>query len=1455
MTSSQPPDWPLSLAQLGLWFERQFQPDEPSHSIGEVVEIRGAIDPAVLLRCLERVARESDALHTRFIDGESEPRQRIESSPAARAAVTAAAIDFVDLSADPDPRGAMRDLVRRRMDQPLSPLDPVLFSFCLIQLASDRFAWHQRYHHIVVDVFGYSLIARRVAELYADLSQGREGSAPWFAPPTRLLEIEAAYLASEAFAADQAFWQSYLAQLPAPTRFGGGPGNVPGSGPGDRSAGTSTRPLRSTGRIERPVAQALAALSRDAGTSLARGLVAAVALCLFRVTGARELSMALPMSGRTSKTLTIPCAMSNTLPMHLSVRPDMTMTELIRHVDEAIKAIAPHQRYPASRLYLDAKRLRGYGSDFGPVVNVIPFKEGVRFGEFPSRAFNTSARSAPDLSFAFFVDSEEGIDLHCTANPERYSAQELATHQRRLLHVIASIAGQARTPAASPPPIGRLDILEEAERHRLLVDGNGPRPLPVEATLPALFEQQAARAPDAVAVSFEGASLRYGELNQRANRLAHRLIAMGIGPGSIVALAVPRSPALIEGLLAILKAGAAYLPLDLDYPPERLRFMLTDAAPACIVRMSAGGPALAASGTPAVCLDDPSLVDALLASPSTNPVDADRTRPLRPRDSAYVLYTSGSTGRPKGVAGTCLALLNRLRWDVREAGGDTVYAQRTTPNFIDFLWEVLSPLFAGQRLVIVPPAVGRDIDGLIDLLAAERVTRIVLVPSLLQALLDSGEALARRLPALRYWSCGGEALPPALARRFREALPDALLLNLYGTSEFWDAAGWINEALADTGGPSVPIGRPLPGVQVYVLDGWLQPVPAGGVGELYVAGAGLARGYLHRPGLTAERFVANPFGAPGERMYRTGDLARWRLDAEGVLDYLGRADHQVKVRGFRIEPGEIEAALAGHPAVKQAAVLAREDAASGRRLVAYLVPDPAGLPERERGPAFSLFYFADASQDPDGELYRLYLEGARFADQHGFSAVWTPERHFTKVAAAFPNPSVLSAALAMITRRVQLRAGSVVLPLHHPVRVAEEWSVVDHLSRGRVGIAFASGWVPEDFIFAPDRYADRFQVMLDGVAQVRELWRGGALPARNGVGHETQVRLQPRPLQAELPTWITATRSPATFEEAGRIGANVLTALLSQTVPELTQNIRRYREALRAHGHDPAAHTVTVMLHTLVGPDDETARQWAHEPMVEYFRSHTALRESVSRELAGEMPNRTFGEVDAESLIAAAVGRYFGASSLIGGPERCLALVRRLEEAGVDEFACLVDFGVATDRVLEGLVHLETVMRRARQAPPPEDAALRAWLGARLPDHLVPAQIVWLDALPLTPNGKLDRQALPAPPMTARVRRAPSTPAEEQLARLFAEVLGLPEVGVDDSFFDLGGHSLLGMKLINRLRTAMGVEIGVHALFEASTVAQLAGRLATAPKARTALRSVRRSHQVPPASVDYDNRL
>jgi natural product biosynthesis luciferase-like monooxygenase protein len=527
----------------------------------------------------------------------------------------------------------------------------------------------------------------------------------------------------------------------------------------------------------------------------------------------------------------------------------------------------------------------------------------------------------------------------------------------------------------------------------------------------------------------------------------------------------------------------------------------------------------------------------------------------------------------------------------------------------------------------------------------------------------------------------------------------------------------------------------------------------------------------------------------------------------------------VKVRGFRIEPAEVEAALLAHDQVKQAVVVAREDEPGETRLVAYVVA-PSELPVSAAPMQFSLFYFAESEQKgQEAEKYRLYIEGAKQADRLGFSAVWTPERHFTELAAAYPNPSVLSAALAMVTRRIQLRAGSVVLPLHHPVRVAEEWSVVDNLSGGRVGVSFASGWVPNDFVFAPEAYSDRHQRMLADIAKVQQLWRGEAVTLRNGIGEQTPVRMLPRPIQAELPIWLTAAQSPKTFEAAGKLGVNVLTALMTQTVSELAEKIALYRSALKRHGHDPAKGVVSVMLHTFVAPTEEMARQTVKEPLSAYLRSHAHLRELTFKD-RGWMGG--INHEDIEQLIPLSVERYLGTSTLIGSPETCLPMVQRLKEIGVDEVACLIDFGVGTDVVLENLEHLQSLANRSRKIF--DIGALRTALKQRLPDHMIPSAIVVLDALPLTPNGKLDRRALPVPEGRQKAAGyvAPRTPVEEALASIWAEVLRLDRVGITDNFFELGGHSLLAMRMVARVRDQLGVELPLRALFEAPVIENLA---------------------------------
>ena len=482
------------------------------------------------------------------------------------------------------------------------------------------------------------------------------------------------------------------------------------------------------------------------------------------------------------------------------------------------------------------------------------------------------------------------------------------------------------------------------------------------------------------------------------------MIGLGIGPEVLVGVCLDRSATMVVALLAILKAGGRLLPLDPKYPEARLAFMLRDARVAIVLAQQRTLLRLPKHAARSVDLD--SDWDASAQGRPEYPAVE-----IGPDNLAYVMYTSGSTGEPKGIAATHRGTVNRLAWmwSAYPFGPGEVCCARTSLGFVDSVWEIFGPLLGGAPTVIVPDDNLRDVERLVTILAECRVTRLVLVPSLLAALLDATGGLGARLPGLRYCVTSGEALGADLAERFRRAVPGAALINLYGSTE---VAGDVTCYDADAAAPpsGVPIGRPIWNTRVYVLDAWLEPVPMGVAGELYVAGAGLARGYLNRPDLTAERFLADPHNSePGSRMYRTGDLARWRPD--GMLEFLGRADDQVKIRGFRVEPGEIEAALRGHPAVTQAAVVARDDATVGNHLVAYIVPAPGAEPTaptlRAHLAAFLPEYMVPAVYvvlkalplTPSGKLDRTALPAP---EESGLAALgaYTAPRNSTEVAMA-----------------------------------------------------------------------------------------------------------------------------------------------------------------------------------------------------------------------------------------------------------------------------------------------------------------------------------------------------------------------------------------------------------------------------------------------------------------------
>jgi amino acid adenylation domain-containing protein len=479
-------------------------------------------------------------------------------------------------------------------------------------------------------------------------------------------------------------------------------------------------------------------------------------------------------------------------------------------------------------------------------------------------------------------------------------------------------------------PVGSIDVLPRSERARVLEEWNRTdAEYPAGSCIHEVFEAQVERTPDAAAVVFDGGQLSYAELNRRANRLAHHLRSLGVGPDVRVGICVERSPEMMVGLLALLKAGGAYVPLDPAYPADRLAYMLADSAPAAVLTQARLRDRVAGTDAPVLELDGDAARWA--GEPEENP----ERGALRPSHLMYVMYTSGSTGRPKGVAIQHRNVVNRLAWLQRDWGlepGDAIL-QSTTLSFDVSVYEILWPISVGGRVVLARTEGQMDPGYLVETIQRERIGTVNFVPSMLQLFLEHPDV--ERCTFLKRAPCGGEALSPMLARRFRERLPWVSLHNRYGPTEAATSVSMRVERLPG-GGTPMPIGRPVSNTRVYVLDARGEPVPAGVAGELYIGGAGVGRGYLGRPELTAERFVADPFGAePGARLYRTGDLARWLPD--GTIEFLGRTDFQAKVRGFRIEPGEIEARLMEHPDVREAVVLVREDAPGDKRLVAYVL--------------------------------------------------------------------------------------------------------------------------------------------------------------------------------------------------------------------------------------------------------------------------------------------------------------------------------------------------------------------------------------------------------------------------------------------------------------------------------------------------------------------------------------
>ncbi|MEU9186969.1 amino acid adenylation domain-containing protein, partial [Streptomyces sp. NPDC048484] len=901
----------LMAGQLGVWHAQQLNPDNPIYNMGEYVEINGKVDTVLFEAAARRVVQEVDCFRLRFEGTADEvPRQHFDLGGDWL-------FHVIDVSGEEDPRSSAESWMQADMRRPADLQGGRLFTHAIFKVDEDLFFWYERMHHIIADGLAGVLIATRVAAAYTALLVGESLTEGAFPSSSVLMDADADYRASAEFELDREYWTDRLSDHPQPVSLSG------------REPSTTPHELtRHTLRIPPEAAAELRSSARRLGTSLSGLALAASAAYLHRATGQEDIILGVPVMGRASALRNIPGMTANIVPLRLTVQPKATARELVKQVSRGVRDALRHQRYRYEDILRDLK-LVGRSGLYPLLINIVSFDYDLKFGDAPGSAHGLGGINFNDLSISVYDRSSDGsISVVVDANPDLYSREAAHEHAAKFLDVMNWMAR-----STAEERVHQITLMSRSEQ-RLVLEGwnDTAREVPA-ATLPELFQAQAARTPDATALVFEDLELSYGELNARANRLARLLIDRGVGPESLVAVMMHRSVDLVVALLAVVKAGGAYVPIDPDYPADRITYVLADAQPLLVLTSTDLASRLTDSHPPYVALDADRTTTALKDLQDTDPTDTERRTPLLPAHPAYVIYTSGSTGQPKGVAVPHTGLVNWLTWmqDAYNLTASDRVLQKTPFGFDVSVREFFWPLLQGATLVVAKPSGHRDPEYLAELIQRERVTIAHFVPSLLQVFLR--EPAAAACTDLRAVFCSGEALPGDVAGQFRNVL-DVPLHNLYGPTEASvEVTAWTCDS--DTSRSSVPIGRPVWNTQVYVLDAALRPSPVGVAGELYLAGIQLARGYLDRPGLTAQRFVANPF-TPGERMYRTGDLARWNADRQ--LEYLGRTDDQVKIRGFRIELGEVEAALLSHPSVAQAAVMVREDRPGDKRLVGYLVP-------------------------------------------------------------------------------------------------------------------------------------------------------------------------------------------------------------------------------------------------------------------------------------------------------------------------------------------------------------------------------------------------------------------------------------------------------------------------------------------------------------------------------------
>ncbi|MCX4094353.1 non-ribosomal peptide synthase/polyketide synthase [Nocardia sp. alder85J] len=1421
---------PLSFAQRRLWFIHRLEGRSATYNIPLAARLTGAFDAAAFAAAIADVVARHESLRTVFAEVDGVPSQRVLPLADVDVPVTVTDLDPADLDA------AVISALRYGFDLSAEiPLRADIFRHgageCVLVLVI---------HHIAGDGWSLTPLLRDLAHAYTARLADR---APVWEPlPVQYVDYtlwQQQWLGSvtdpdSVVSRQFDYWRQELDGLPEQLQ-------LVTDRPRPRVA--SYRGDLVPFAIEPGIRTAVERLAAREGATVSMVLQAALAVLLSKFGAGEDVPIGAPIAGRTDEALAdLVGFFVNTWVLRTRVVPAMSFAELLGQVRAKALAAYENQDAPFELLVelLNPTRSAAHHPLFQVTLafqnNALPTVDlaGVGFEPYPAAV----ATSRFDLFFNV-ADTPAGQAWNGFVEyaTDLFDRSTVEAMTRRLVRVLESIGTD---PAV---PVGAIDVLGRDERELVLRQWNATEADVPDTSLPAVFAARVAAAPEAVAVLCGDTELTYRQLDRRANRLARELISHGVGPDTVVAVALPRSAEFLVALLAVSKAGGAYLPIDPAYSSDRLAFVLADAAPVVVVTDSVTAKVLPGNGIPHVY-------------PDGAEAGEERPVPVRSQQSAYVIYTSGSTGVPKGVAVTHGNVVNLVAQAWSVGPGDRVL-MHSSVAFDASTYEIWPALCGGATLVVAGERRSDPVE-IARLVRTRAVTTMFATPPLLSALADYTESLRDNpFESLRQVHTGADSLPARLIEELRTRWPAVTLGNLYGPTE---ATVNVTAAVVSGTAPgTAPIGAPVANTRVYVLDSWLRPVPVGVPGELYVAGAQLARGYRGRAALTAVRFVADPFDAGG-RLYRTGDVVRW--NAEGQLDFVGRADDQVKIRGFRVEPGEVEAALAQHPSVSRAVVVARADESGGKQLIGYVVADRSGPGETSdefvgqwQRVYDDLYTGADAAFGEDfggwdssytGEpipveqmrewrgtrVERIRELAPRRVLEIGVGSglllsqlapeceeYWATDFSAATIATLQRQVSALDADRARrITLNVRTADDTSGLPRHHFDTVVLN-SVIQYFPGGRylrdVLERLHDLLAPGGAVFVGD--VRNLSLLTEFATAVQIARHGGDDPAavgdrvRRDIAAEQELLLAPE-------FFVGLCGSAAVFDTVE------IQLQRGEAINELTRY--RYDVVLRKAPVDPVS---AAAVPKVPFRDRNRLRALLKTTRPEGIRvtgiPHAGLAGQVDaarRIRAGQpvaaVPERTRAGLLPEELHL--LGQRFGYTTAVtwsADPGRMDAVF--LDAATVGRRP-LTDLYLPAGPLGDPADHANNPQAGLLAAD------VRRWLGGRLPEYMVPAVVMVIDEVPLTASGKLDRTALPDPEFASAVAYLPpGNDRERVLADLFAEILGLDRVGIDDDFFALGGHSLLATRLTSKIRAALGVEVPVRVIFDAPTVARLAPRL------------------------------